>query len=257
MEYLRPKTVDEALKLLDEGKPLAGGTQLTVDRYELTKVIDLQSLGLDEVSEKDGVVHLGAMSTLQRLLATDLPLPEGLKRACRAEAAWNIRNQATLGGLLMRADGRSPLLTALAALAPQLKLAPGDEELNLTTFFERRQSEGRNFLLLEICFDHPACYAYDSVARAPMDIPLVSATAAVVGQAKESLQVAIGGYGEQPIFWNEILDPEDKTAIITTVSEKAMKHFHAASDAFASAEYRAEIVGILSRRVVNEVLEAC
>jgi putative selenate reductase FAD-binding subunit len=257
MEYLRPKTIDEALELLSEGIPLAGGTQLTVERYELTRVIDLQPLGLDQIREQDGVVHLGAMTTLQQLMGSEVPLPVRLKEACRSEAAWNIRNQATLGGLLMSADGRSPLLTVLAALNPQLKLAPGDEKIDLTTFFTRRKSEVRNFLLLGIFFDKPACLAYDFVARAPMDTPLVSAAAAVVARDKESVQIAIGGYGEQPIFWSEILNTDDQVEVVSTVTEKAKQRFEAASDAFASAEYRAEIAGTLSRRVVNEVLEAC
>jgi putative selenate reductase FAD-binding subunit len=257
MEYLRPKTIDEALELLSEGIPLAGGTQLTAERYELSRVIDLQPLGLDQLREQDGVVHIGAMTTLQQLMATEVPLPERLKEACRSEAAWNIRNQATLGGLLMSADGRSPLLTVLAALDPQLKLAPGEEKVNLATFFKRRSSKVRNFLLLEIFFNKPVCFAYDFVARAPMDIPLVSAAAAVVSRDKESVQIAIGGYGEQPIFWSEILDADDQAAVLSAVAEKAKQRFEAAADAFASAEYRAEIAGTLSRRAVSEVLEAC
>ena len=36
MDYVRPKTIDEALELLVDGIPLAGGTQLTAERYKLT-----------------------------------------------------------------------------------------------------------------------------------------------------------------------------------------------------------------------------
>ena len=51
LEYHRPKTVKEALQLLNRStpltRPLAGGTVLNQPGQEAMAVVDLQSLGLD------------------------------------------------------------------------------------------------------------------------------------------------------------------------------------------------------------------
>jgi CO/xanthine dehydrogenase FAD-binding subunit len=257
MEYLRPKTIDEALGLLAEGIPLAGGTQLTVDRYGLSCVIDLQSLGLDDMREQDSIVYLGAMTRLQSMLTADISMPDALQEACRYEAAWNIRNQATLGGVLMRADGRSPLMTVLTVLDPQITLAPGKDIIGLVELFERRQSIQGEFIIIEMSFLNPACLAYDYVARAPMDAPIVSAAAAISIDEKKVVKVSIGGFGDHPISWTQDINEVDHQELLEAVGDTARERFQDADDAFASAEYRAEIAGILSQRVVSEVLEAC
>ncbi|TFH38201.1 MAG: hypothetical protein E4G99_00250, partial [Anaerolineales bacterium] len=92
MDYLRPKTIHEAVDLLSKGIPLAGGTQLIARRHELEAVIDLQALGLDGLTVRKGLITVGAMTRLQQLLSTEVSLPEALRAACRFEAAWNIRN---------------------------------------------------------------------------------------------------------------------------------------------------------------------
>ncbi len=258
MEYLRPKTIEEALELLAEGIPLGGGTQLVSDRFDLTKVIDLQSLGLDQMREQDGIISIGAMTRLQSLLTGDVTLPQALRAACRFEAAWNIRNQATLGGLLIGADGRSPLLTVFSVLEPKFNLVPDDVIISLADLLKRRKSGKEPFILLEMSFKRPLCLAYDYVARAPMDTPIVSAAAAMhdAGE-KKGITVSIGGYGEGPLFWTVDYNEDRREALLSEVAEKAKGYFQEAGDAFASAEYRAEVAGILVVRVVSEVMKAC
>jgi CO/xanthine dehydrogenase FAD-binding subunit len=257
MDYLRPKTIEEAIELLARGVPLAGGTELTAKRYDLDAVIDLQFLGLDELTEQDGVIQAGAMVRLQQLVVSTISLPQALQEACRYESAWNIRNQATLGGILMSADGRSPLLTVLAAMDPEVLLAPGNEAVRFAELMDRRRDRPGAFLILSLRLRHPKDLAYDFVARAPMDRPLVSAAAAYLDHdGKEYLQVAIGGYGAGPSSWSVDVEGKDPETLLAEISGHAIGQFKGAGDAFASAGYRSEIAGVLSRRVVREVLKA-
>ncbi len=254
MDYLRPKTIKEAVALLAEGIPLAGGTQLTQSRTVLTKVIDLQDLGLGEIQVSDGTITIGCMTTLQAILTSDLAIPDVLRQACRYEAAWNIRNKATLGGVLMGSDGRSPLMTALAALDPVLRLAPGDVKLSMGDLIERRRAGGGDFILLDLSFFNPKCLAYDFVARAPMDPPIVCAAAAIWDHVDyQQLSMALGGFGEYPTIWSEQVKKDSQ--IHDSVAGKAHQAYRDAGDAFASAAYRAEVASILAQRVVREVLE--
>ncbi len=255
MEYLRPESIEEALALLDDGIPLAGGSHITPKRYDIGRVVDLQSLGLDELALREGTFTAGAMVRLQQLMAPELALPEALRKACRHEAAWNIRNQATLGGVLWSADGRSPLLTALAALEPVVEIAPDDQQQVLSAYLEERGTGVH--LILSITLEVPQAMAYDYVARAPMDRPLVC----VAGSCHRSdsgniLRMALGGYGDAPVALSFEFDASDDD-LLDRVSQATRDAYRSAQDAFASAEYRSDVAGVLGRRVASEVVAGC
>ncbi len=108
-ELFRPKTVDEAVKLLDQYKKdawrLAGGNDSISwmkDRVKRPKqVIDLSSVeGLSGIKETANGIEIGAMTTL-----TDIENNAAIKKSFRllADAAGHvaspqIRNTGTLGG---------------------------------------------------------------------------------------------------------------------------------------------------------------
>src|SRR4030067_351266 len=108
--------MDEAMALLEQGVPRAGGTGLTPRRHRLEGVVDLQDLGMAALERKGDGLEVGAGCTLQQIVEADALVPSELAAACRAEAAWNLRNMATLGGSVVAGDGRSPLLAAGAPL---------------------------------------------------------------------------------------------------------------------------------------------
>src|SRR3990170_9119413 len=126
LKYLRPKTLDEALEQLASGVALGGGTTLAPRRFQLETVIDLQDLGLSDLEESGGRVTAGAGCTLQQLVEAEGILAPALAEACRREAAWNLRNVATLAGAVLACDGRSPLTTALLAVGARAVLAGGE-----------------------------------------------------------------------------------------------------------------------------------
>jgi putative selenate reductase FAD-binding subunit len=255
MEIFQPKTLDEAVDLLARGVPLAGGTQLTPKRNEIDAIVDLQGLGLDELNQENGSLKIGAMTRLQSLLSSSLPFPDEFREACRYEAAWNLRNQATLGGLLASADARSPLLTVLAALDPLIHLAPGDKELTFREFMNQRKEN--TFIILRCMVELPQAMAFEAVARTPMDLPVISASAACYERENgRHLNLALGGFGETPSAWSHALT-EDGHDVLNAVADQAGELYQQAGDDFASQEYRAEVARILSRRVAEEVLQAC
>jgi CO/xanthine dehydrogenase FAD-binding subunit len=92
LKYFRPKTLDEALTLLEQGVPLAGGTALTPRRYRLDAVIDLQDLGMAALERQGDFLEAGAGCTLQQLVEADALVSPALADACRQEAAWHLRN---------------------------------------------------------------------------------------------------------------------------------------------------------------------
>jgi len=251
LEYYRPSTLAEALTLLQRGVPLAGGTALTANRRTLQAVVDLQDLGLDSLDISETGFRFGATLPLQALVAAADRLPPALVRACRLEAGWNIRNQATLGGTLFSGDGRSPLLTTLLAMGSELEWAQHDSRMPLAELFSLRASGTSVGLLTAIHIRRPDGLAYEQVGRAPADLPQVCAAAASFGGA-EQFRAVIGGYGQRPLLVQDSGDASPEA--IERAARSAEQAYSTAGDAWASADFRAAVAGTLVRRVVRQVL---
>lgn len=235
LEYHRPQTIDEAVQLLDQGVPLAGGTVVTAARGELQAVIDLQDLGLDALEVAEAGYVFGATLTLQAMVEAADRLPQALVQACRLEAGWNIRNRASVAGTVVSADGRSPLVTLLLALGAEVELALADERIPLAQFLE---DDRRGGLITAIHTGRPERLLYEQVARAPFDRPQVCVAAA----RSDHTRVALGGFGRHPL----LLEGDD----LVTAAQAA---YAEADDAWASGEFRGEVAGVLTARLLDQI----
>ncbi len=244
LEYHRPASLEQALELLQRAAPLGGGTVLTPNRRGLQGVIDLALLGLDRIERREGQIELGAATRLQRLLEAELPAE--LQRVCRLEAGWNLRNQATVAGSIVSADGRSPLATMLLALQAQLHLEPGSETAALDAYLEDRPPD-RLITVLRLAV--PDQLIYDQVARAPADRPQVCVAAA---ELDGKLRVALGGFGQRPLLIAAEWSVEESA--VERSAEAAAEAYADADDAWASGEYRAAAAAALARRAVAQVV---
>jgi CO/xanthine dehydrogenase FAD-binding subunit len=210
----------------------------------------LQDLGLDSFEVSESGFQFGAALPLQALVTAADRLPPALVQACRLEAGWNIRNQATLAGTLISSDGRSPLLTTLLALGATLEWAQAGSRTGLDEFLSVRASPSPVGLIAAIHIRRPDRLAYEQVARSPADRPQVCAAAAFFGKA-EQLRVAIGGYGRYPLLVEHSGDASPEA--IGRAARAAQEAYSTAGDVWASADFRAAVAGTLVRRVVHEV----
>jgi putative selenate reductase FAD-binding subunit len=253
LEYLLPETLEQALEYLDQGIPLAGGTVITPRRSDVRAVVDLRHLGLDGIQIQGASVEIGATTRLQSIIEAEENLPKMLREACKLEAGWNLRNMATIGGAIMSLDGRSPLLTTLLALNTQIIQQPGPVILPLNDVLEERSGVK---LITGIQFDRPTALLYEQVARAPADFPLVCAAMAYWKDVDErKIGIAIGGYGTRPLQLDQIVGDQGEKKDFQSVFELAQAAYGNAGDAWASAEYRSEVAGVLVRRLLGEVVD--
>jgi CO/xanthine dehydrogenase FAD-binding subunit len=255
MKYYRPGSVEEALELLQGGIPLAGGTVLTPRRYSLEGVVDIRDLGLSGITLEGGWIAIGAGAVIQDLFSMQDRLPSSVIRACRLEANLNLRNMMTFGGMLSSSDARSPLLTMLVALDAHIDIEPGERHLPVRDFLEFRSREQEAFLITGLGFLNPQGASYEQVSRSPGDFPLVCAAGSMHPEGEgRTYRVALGGFGDEPVRmeWSPVgAAAADLLGEATAWAETA---YAQAGDPFASAEYRAEIAGVLARRVLQEVL---
>lgn len=253
-EYHRPASAQEALGLLQrdpEGTAvLAGGTELTAShRRELRALIDLQNLGLSAITEREGSVAIGAMTTLKALAASPLirPIAGGLlARAAHMSAPATIRAAATLGGTLAGRKGGDELPTVLLALGARVSLAtPEPVSIPLADFLDRRDELLEGFIVTHVTVpvNAGARGGLAHVSRSPADRAIVVVAAVVTG---ERSQIALGGLAPQPRLLPANIAPDDVP--------RASADWPPAGDFRASAEYRSWVAPVLARRALEEAL---
>lgn len=247
IEYHRPKSLDQALELLArtevDTRPLAGGSALTKPSREQFAAVDLQALGLDTVHDRGNFLDVGATVTLDALLITPRLQP-ALEKAIRHEAAHNLRQAATVAGTLVAADGRSPFTTVLLAADARLQIQPEEEEIDLGDLLPVRAAGLKGKLITLVTIPLNARLAYEYVARAPADFPLVCVAAAQWPSGRT--RVALGGHGSSPSLAFDGTEAEG--AVVA-----AREAYSTAGDQWASAGYRSAVAATLTARCLQEI----
>jgi CO/xanthine dehydrogenase FAD-binding subunit len=253
--YHRPQTIDEALTLLSRSiphtVPLGGGTLLSRAKPDSVEVVDLQSLGLDQITEQGKNLEIGATATLQSLLE-HRDCPAALRSAVKLEAPLNLRNAATVAGTLVTCDGRSTLTTALLALDAKLTIIAlpqgsngAERRMNASATKGSMESLGdflplrREGLITRLTIPLQARLAFEYVARTPADTPIVCVALAQWPSGRARL--AAGGYGAAPRL---AMDGTEASGLDVA----ARNAFHDANDDWGSAEYRMDVAATLANR---------
>jgi carbon-monoxide dehydrogenase medium subunit len=264
-EYHRPQTLDEALALLQRSRtsvPLAGGSELVPSRAPNAQaVVDLQALGLDELSVEGFRMHIGAMVPLQRLVESPV-VDEFLAESARLEGPITYRNAATVGGIIASGDCLSHLLIALLALDAEIHLRLPDPA---TVSLDRILDNPHKFLdgglitsVTALSPDGAPGTAMARVARTPRDRPIVAAAACVIreGERCGGARIALAGVANRPMRAYEAEErlkgqPFDGELVEAT-AKAVVKHLNPPSDFKGSSEYRREMAAVLTRRALLE-----
>jgi len=144
-DYVAPATLPEACEILSEYGPdatiLAGGTDLLIEARRPSMnaaklVVDICSIaGLDGITESDGHIVIGPLTTHARLQTSSLlhrfaPL---LSSAAATIGSPQIRNRGTIGGNLMNAAPCADTFPPLVALGASVTLQSksSNKELDL------------------------------------------------------------------------------------------------------------------------------
>ena len=263
-EILRPTTLPEAVRLLRrpnvKAVVLAGGTMLVPQaRRDVQALVDLRDLKLSYIRRETSALRIGATTTLQDLATSPDVLPV-LAQAARAAAPINLRNAATVGGVIASAGFNAPLPVVMLALDAVLVIyAPEARQSPIAAFLayrDRLLKDGA--LITEVGIPlTEARMAFEKVSRTPRDAPIVCAVARLRldnGIARD-VRVAVGGVGPLPSRLaraEQTLEGRPLSeALISQAAEAAAKEVNPPSDFLASSEYRREMVKVLVRRALT------
>lgn len=243
IEYSRPKTLDETLALLRREfpptVPLGGGTTLSRNSKEEIAVVDLQALGLNTIQPEGQFLRIGATTTLQELFEWP-DIQSGLRKSIYLECNANIRRMATIAGALVTADGSSPLAAAMLALDSRIIYLPNEDSSQLGDWLPLRSQRAGNQLIGSVIIPLNADLKIETVARTPLDRPMVIVARAEWPSGRA--RIVVGGFGQAPRVAADGPEPSGSVDAVRNA-------FAEASDEWASAEYRIEAAGVLAQRL--------
>jgi carbon-monoxide dehydrogenase medium subunit len=282
MDYFAPKSVSEALSLLERygenAKVIAGGTDVMVDikyKEEPGCLVNIKRIpGIGSIRENGGGLLIGPLVTIRDIETSKL-VRERLSllwESCHQFASLQIRNTATIGGNICRASPSGETLAPLLALDAKARLAFSDGEKTeaFSSFFHGpgKTSLGSKGLLTEIEVPYPApnsrgVYLKHAV-RGAMDIAMVSVAVLVTPDAaKNNIQdarIGLGAVAPTPIRaakTEALLRGKPLTAaLLKEAAALAASESSPISDQRSSAEYRRWIVEALTRRGLKQTWKA-
>ena len=271
-DYFRPETLDEALSLLtihEDAKVLAGGHSLIpAMKLRLAQpkaVIDIGRVAdLGYVREDDGRIAIGALATHYQigssmLLRDKCPL---LSEVAPQIGDVQVRNKGTLGGSLVHADPASDWPAAILALDAELIIAGpnGRRTVRATEFFVEMMQTAveSNEILCEIRVPTTAkSVAYVKSAQKASGFA-IAGVATVVDKARRTASIGISGVAAKPYRAAAVERALGGNAltieIVATAASKAVQGVDPLGDIHASAEFRAHLAQINTRRALELAL---
>ncbi len=282
-EYLEPRTIQEACALLaqhaDRARIVAGGTDL-IPRIKLREVspgflIGLEGIpGLDSItySEADGL-RFGPLVTLASIEASPVVRERFniLYQAVHSMASSQVRNLGTVGGNLCNAAPSADTAPALIAMGAKLKLvAPGTERTIPVEQFFTGPSQTvlkRGEILVEIQIpDSALCnsgvYIKHTIRQA-MDLAIVGVAVSVTIQNGicQDARIALGAVAPTPmraLRAEALLRVKSKDdRLFRAAAKEAALECQPITDIRGSAEYRREMVEVLTRRALEQAWDRC
>jgi aerobic carbon-monoxide dehydrogenase medium subunit len=259
--YLRPSTLYEAQALFaktPDAKYIAGGqTLIPTMKQRLaapTALIDLSRIReLSFIRRDGGTLVIGAStphadvesSAEVRALIPALATLAGLI----GDPA--VRHKGTLGGSVANNDPAADYPAAVFALGATVRTTRQSIAADdfFTGLFQTALEDGE--IISEIVFPIPKCAGYSKFPNPASRYALVGV---FVAQFANAVQVAVTGAG--PCVFRVPAMEEALTArfVPDAIAGIAIKPDALNSDLFASAEYRAHLIGVMAKRAVAVAL---
>ncbi|MEQ9714916.1 MAG: xanthine dehydrogenase family protein subunit M [Candidatus Asgardarchaeum sp.] len=282
IEFLTPKTEDELLDILDrykeKAKVLAGGSDLLllIRRNLIARpnyIVNIMEIpSLKYINEDEETVRIGATVTHTEAIENQIINREfpSLVKALKTIGSTQIRNWATIAGNLANASPAADSAPILIALDAKLKIKSAKDEkiIPVEELFVgvKKTILKPNEIIKEIIIPKKRKnFAADFIKlgkRNALVLAVVSAAAGIEmsedGKIK-NIRIALGSVAPTPLRAKKAEDvlrgKEPKMDLIDKCAKVAKEESKPISDVRASAEYRREMVYVLTKRVILNALK--
>jgi len=275
-DLLRPESLAEASELLlkygDEARPIAGGTTLVIlMKQRLLRfpyLVDLQGIaGLDQISQENGCVTIGAMATHRSVERSEIvreSVPV-LAEAFSKVGNVRVRETASVGGNLAHADYRlDPPPAFLILCADVIVYGPNGtrtlplKDLYLGTY-ETVLEPGEILVEVKIPVmpggSRAAYLKYRSLAA--NDWPCLGVAAFLSRTGENCLEIRLGlaGLASTPLLiegLDFVRDQPLDDALLEKVARVADRQISPMSDLRGSEEYKRQMAAVFIKRAIRE-----
>lgn len=276
-EMHEPETVEEASSLLSEygfdAAVYAGGTELLLVMKEglvhYPHLVNVKTIpGLSDISVEEGILLIGPLATHYQMERSPVVREQALLMAEVESMVANVRVRAagTLGGGLCFGEPHSDPATLLMAWGATVELgsASGKRRLPIEEFilglFEtaRREDEILTGIRIPLLPDGMAG-AYQKFTTHERPTASVAALLKMGDGLIEQARLAIGSVGPKPVrvpAGEEALRREAPgKAVFEAAAEQAVRAADPVDDIYGSAEYKRNLVRVLTVRALNAAHE--
>ncbi|MDT0683877.1 xanthine dehydrogenase family protein subunit M [Roseicyclus sp. F158] len=254
-EFMKPTSLDEAVAALaeEDAQLLAGGqTLLPTMKQRLAMPSRLVSLndipGFAHVTADGDALTIGGGTTHRQVSEEAESAFPGLASLAGRIGDPAVRNRGTIGGSLANNDPAA--CYPAAVLATGAMVITNRREIAADDYFQgmftTALDEGE--IVTAVRFPVPEASRYEKFAQPASRFPMV---ACFVAKMKGDVRVAVTGASEEGVFrWSEA-----EEALTATFSADALDGLaHPAngmiSDIHGSGEYRAHLIGVMTKRAV-------
>lgn len=278
--YYTPASLNEALTLLsqhgDDAKILAGGhSLLPALKLRLSSVghlVDIGRIGdLAYIKEDQGKLCLGARTTHYQVETSALLQQEcPLLAECAAHIGdVQVRNRGTLGGSLAHADPAADYPAAILALEAEIHTASatGKRSIKADDFFVDMLTTALQ--PGEILTEVRVAPLVSNTGSAYLKVPQPASGFAVVGVAAivtldakgqcAKVRVGITGAAAKAFRAGDtetaLTGKAPDEGALTQAAAQATNRIETNGDIFASAEYRAHLVRVYTKRALAKAVE--
>ncbi len=260
-EYYRASSLEDAYQKLQEDSKnvlLAGGLWIKKMGQSYNTLIDLSTLGLNKISEKENEIIVGAMVTQRDF--ENSPIIRGLFNdalafSVREVMGVNFRNLATIGGSIMGRYPFSDVISGLLAYPVTLKFYP-EQEMSLEEYLNFKGK--LNAILTEIHIKKVNGKGYfKKVKTTALDFPILNIS---ISKIENKFTIVIGA---RPMvaaisknaseYISNISNPKEEDFI--KASELAIEELIFMDNKDASKEYRLDLAKVYVKRGLKEVNE--
>lgn len=272
-EYLRPASLQEALKLLDSDagdvRVIAGGQSLVaMMNLRLARpdvLVDINHISELHYHTREGeTLRIGALARHAELAASPLvsEMAPLMASAYKHVAHHTVRNRGTLAGNLCHADPASEMPAVILALDGELVLRSvrGERVVAAKDFFLGPYSTSMEAgeLLVEIRVpQRKTGYGFEevSIRQGDFALTLVASTLSVQQGKIQAAAIAYAGVGAHAIRVPEVeqilIGQAPSEALFAKAAAAAASQIEPGSDTHADSEYRKDLIRTLTPRALQ------